>query len=140
MLIRGYRNKTDRKYYVPAFVKPSFGYGFRIDLQVDTGASKTLLTANHIFNLARIIPNILPEGVNFQGIEGRYIKSYVLEMAILTLFTERGPCDWTMNISVSSVIDTSVPGLLGMDILYKFDIVLAGPSEVILRERTDIFK
>jgi hypothetical protein len=140
LLISGSRNKIDNKYYVPAFITPPFGHGFKIDLLVDTGSSRTQLTANHILYFAGILPNTLPEGETYKGIEGSEVKSYILKGTTLRFLTDIGPYDVIMPLSISSTIDIFLPGILGMDILREFDIILDGPFGVILRKRFDIFK
>ena len=93
MLIRGVRDRVDQRYYVPAFIKGPDRPGFRLDLLVDTGAVRTLLTASDALWHGGIIAPDLPAGGTFKGIEGGSVKSYILRATTLRFLTDIGPYD-----------------------------------------------
>lgn len=130
MYILGYKDVNDRKYYAPVIVQ-AFGFiPFKINLLVDTGASRTQMSWNDAQYAGGFIIRLLPaDNSSYTGIGGS-VRGYILEQTTLTFKSSAGKYDITIgNLSVSDYETTDgrpcpfTASMLGMDLLSRFDLL-----------------
>jgi hypothetical protein len=127
----GYRDVTDRRYYISAYIQsPKLQRPFKINFLIDTGASRTQVSWNDADKYGGIIIRALPPDTSiYTGTTGS-VKAYLLKQTTLTFRSNTGRYDiWINDLSISDYETTDgkvcpiTSSMLGIDILYKFDIL-----------------
>lgn len=140
MLIRGFRDLNDTRFYVPIIVYSAyFKIHARFNFLIDTGAERTLMScndANHYGVLIRTLPR--DDDKIFVGVGGGTVNGYLLPQSTLIFKSSTGKFDLPVgDLSVADYLTVdgrSYPAsssILAIDILDKFDLLFEGDSNTV---------
>jgi hypothetical protein len=125
--IECYQCFNDKRYYVPAYVfSKQLNFVLKINFLVDTGSSTTLLSWNEV--PYETLKTNLGEDRIFTGMGGS-VKAFILPECSLFFYANTGIHNLVVGdlvlsnyLTVDGRLCPAVPSVLGIDILYKFDI------------------
>jgi len=143
IVIRGFKDSYDKKYYVPIKIYSSVVEKFySINFLIDTGASTTSISFTDANGNAILYKYLEEHNVTTGGIGSGRVKRYVLSnIGIFFLTTENKY--WYYNTQDIMIMDhettegkrlSSTPSLLGVDILNNFKLVIENDQAFLIHD------